>query len=51
MAYTLRLNDTRNVYTVLIRKRKKIRSSRVSGRRCEDNIKLNPEETGCDGMD
>jgi hypothetical protein len=45
------VNDTRNVYTVFIRKRKRIRSARASGRRWEDNIELNLEETGCDGVD
>jgi hypothetical protein len=45
------MGEKRGVYRVLLRKREGKRSLGRTSRKWEDNIKRDPQEVGCGGMD
>jgi hypothetical protein len=50
-AYVARMRKRRGIYRVLVRKPEGKRPLGRPRRRWEDNIKMDPQEVGCGGMD
>ena len=49
--YVARMGERRGVYRVLVGKAEGMRPTGRASRRWEDNIKMDPQDEGCGGMD
>jgi hypothetical protein len=49
--HVARVRERRRVYRILVRGKQRRRPLENPSRRWEDNIKMNLQEVGCEGMD